>query len=663
MDIISINLTLDLTDRCEQVVYCNQYENNSRQLVCSIQNEGTDYTIPTGATVAVRMTKSTGRGVEKTIGVDSFGSVSGSTITFPLISTMTSANGRSVCDLNIYDTDGSVYTTTFILKVRESALDENAVIDTNDYSTVAEMAASATASATSALEAKEIAVTKAEEASNSATTSTGKAKLSQEYANASSASAVSAQTSATHAATSATNANTSAELASEKASEIETTATLSESYAKGGTSTREGEDTDNSKYYMQQAQLIAEGLSGSLIPMGTIAFADLPTSPTSGQMHNINDEFVTDDRFKEGAGNTIPAGTNVYYTADGYWDCLAGSPVTGVKGENELSYRRGNVNITKSDVGLGNVPNVTTNNQAPTYSTASSNTALSSGESMSTAFGKISKAISSLISHLANTSNPHSVTKEQLGLGNVDNTADINKSVKFAETLPSRAITTLEELNAIASTYAIASVSFNAAITVGTETIPIYAKGTVYGNRSSDASAIFTSVLGGESWSANRLNGTWRANKICYTSGLVDLIYPVGSIYMSVNSTSPAALFGGSWTQLKDKFLLGAGSTYSNGTTGGDASKSFTPSGTVGGHSLTASELPPHTHTQPEAYGNNAGGVTVTSGNGYYYNAAGNTGTGNGLNSSAHTHPFTGTTATINVMPPYLTVYMWKRTA
>lgn len=77
--------------------------------------------------------------------------------------------------------------------------------------------------------------------------------------------------------------------------------------------------------------------------------------------------------------------------------------------------------VTKSQVGLGNVPNVTTNNQTPTYTEASSNAALVSGETLTTAFGKIAKAVSSLISHLANTSNPHSVTKSQIGLGNVEN--------------------------------------------------------------------------------------------------------------------------------------------------------------------------------------------------------------------------------------------------
>ena len=70
--------------------------------------------------------------------------------------------------------------------------------------------------------------------------------------------------------------------------------------------------------------------------------------------------------------------------------------------------------VTKAQVGLGNVPNVTTNNQTPTYSAASTLANLASGEKLSTAFGKISKAVSSLISHLSNYNNPHSVTLTQL---------------------------------------------------------------------------------------------------------------------------------------------------------------------------------------------------------------------------------------------------------
>ena len=75
---------------------------------------------------------------------------------------------------------------------------------------------------------------------------------------------------------------------------------------------------------------------------------------------------------------------------------------------------------SKEDIGLGDVPNVTTNDQTPTYTEAASLETLTSGEKLSTAFGKIKKSISELISHLANKSNPHNVTKAQLGLEDVN---------------------------------------------------------------------------------------------------------------------------------------------------------------------------------------------------------------------------------------------------
>ena len=87
-----------------------------------------------------------------------------------------------------------------------------------------------------------------------------------------------------------------------------------------------------------------------------------------------------------------------------------------VKENNTQYYFYGTHNKpTKSDVGLNNVPNVATNDQTPTYTEASTLTGLTSGEKLSVAFGKIKKAITDLISHLSNKSNPHSVTAEQVG--------------------------------------------------------------------------------------------------------------------------------------------------------------------------------------------------------------------------------------------------------
>lgn len=88
--------------------------------------------------------------------------------------------------------------------------------------------------------------------------------------------------------------------------------------------------------------------------------------------------------------------------------------------------------VTKAQVGLGNVPNVSTNDQTPIYTVPTANAELISGEKLGTAFGKIARAVASLIAHIANKSNPHSVTKAQVGLGNADNTSDVNKPISSA---------------------------------------------------------------------------------------------------------------------------------------------------------------------------------------------------------------------------------------
>jgi len=128
----------------------------------------------------------------------------------------------------------------------------------------------------------------------------------------------------------------------------------------------------------------------------------------------------------------------------------------------------------------------------------------------------------------------------------------------------------------------------------------------------------------------------------CDNLGVGDYVYPVGSIYMSVNSTSPASLFGGTWQQLKDRFLLGAGDTYTAGDTGGEAT-----------HTLTASEMPQHNHELYTRYGVSTGSYDWSS----PWISSGGTET-----NAAHTKNAGGGDAHNN-MPPYLVVYMWVRTA
>lgn len=129
---------------------------------------------------------------------------------------------------------------------------------------------------------------------------------------------------------------------------------------------------------------------------------------------------------------------------------------------------------------------------------------------------------------------------------------------------------------------------------------------------------------------------------------ILEAVYPVGSIYISVNSTSPQTLFGGTWEAIQGKFLLGQSSAHTAGSTGGEET-----------HTLTMGEMPEHTHPM---YSGNAGGDSewtpdegaylvdsVTQTKTTWWARLGMSYAGGG---NAH-----------NNMPPYLAVYMWKRTA
>lgn len=96
-------------------------------------------------------------------------------------------------------------------------------------------------------------------------------------------------------------------------------------------------------------------------------------------------------------------------------------------------------NVTAEQVGLGNVPNKSTNDLQPTYAEAEVLAPLTSGERLAAAFGKIAKAISTLISHIGNKANPHGVTPAQIGAAAATHTHDasaITKGTLASERLP-----------------------------------------------------------------------------------------------------------------------------------------------------------------------------------------------------------------------------------
>ena len=128
---------------------------------------------------------------------------------------------------------------------------------------------------------------------------------------------------------------------------------------------------------------------------------------------------------------------------------------------------------------------------------------------------------------------------------------------------------------------------------------------------------------------------------------ILDNVYPVGSIYMSVNSTNPANLFGGTWEQIQGKFLFGMNSSYPAGSTGGEIT-----------HKLTYAEMPAHAHYMasgnsgaPDTWTPDAGSYVVDSVTDDKHTWWAQIGMNEAGGSEAH-----------NNMPPYLSVYIWKRT-
>ena len=125
--------------------------------------------------------------------------------------------------------------------------------------------------------------------------------------------------------------------------------------------------------------------------------------------------------------------------------------------------------------------------------------------------------------------------------------------------------------------------------------------------------------------------------------------WPVGSIYIAYNSTSPASLFSGTWLQIKDRFLLGIGSTYTTVTTGGAANHGHNGGGNA--YIGIQGDYIYQTTVSCGAYGANLlaklGNTTTST-----YNST--------LDYATKVDIYASSTSN---MPPYQTVYMWRRTA
>ncbi len=478
--------------------------------------------------------------------------------------------------------------------------------------------------------------------------------------------------------------------ASDYADDASGYAKQAQSYAVGKGNARPNESKDNAKFYYEQVKILSDSFSGALRPMGTVTFANLPAleSAKEGDMYNISDQFTTNTNFKEGSKLIIPAGSNVYKTADGKWDILAGTPVTGVKGgaEPETAYHTGNVNLTPENIGA-----------APT---SHASTTTTYGASSATSYGH---AMASSTTPKANGT--ATVGSETTKFARGDHVHPLQTSVATATKA-----TQDGNGNVIADTYAFKGfyngINFNNIVGAGIYVVtnsansPDGTKGEfclIVSTNPGSSGGIWQVAIGSDNQMKIRVGThgggapSFAAWKQLYVEGnlskstgikkeIIDLIYPIGSIYMSVNSTSPATLFGGTWAR------------WGNGRipVGVDTSQTeFNTVGKTGGektHVLTKSEIPGHTHaisaqtitsTSAGSHGHRLAysSTAAVGGSAARVNGSGTLWTGDSVteHNGAHTHNVTIPAHTANSnsdgggahnnLPPYITCYMWKRTA
>lgn len=159
--------------------------------------------------------------------------------------------------------------------------------------------------------------------------------------------------------------------------------------------------------------------------------------------------------------------------------------------------------------------------------------------------------------------------------------------------------------------------------------------GVPYGFRNNNNSSYAAKLPNMDSWTADK------------TLATIDMVYPIGSIYLSVANTNPSTLFGGTWEQLKDRFLLGAGDTYNAGDTDGSATHYHQTAIALADGGTSAAVV---LKADPYNRGTTIGGSTSLRTTAMGEDA-----------SFGNTKPTTTNNA--SNMPPYLVVYMWKRTA
>ena len=360
---ISQKITLDFCSNDYKTIRVKQYDKDSRNLIITCTNNGNVYKLNSSVHQCnVKMLTPDNRALYKTATINEDGDI---LVVFD--EDMVHVGGTGKLDFHIFNQSTKQTVSTMILTaiIINSVYPDDVVIASNEFSALTEVLLNIDDSVKSVdenidrMEKLEQEVTVAEN-TRKANETERQAKFEESVSNEEER----ISNESTRISNETNRQNQFEETISDLGNAIELCenaanehALLSKSYAVGDTNIRENENIDNSKYYYEQTKRISQGVNG-VVNMGTVSFDNLPTVDIiTNAMYNISDEFTSDERFNDGGGVHYGAGNNVIWTSEGKWDVTASSSVSGIKGNAESSYRQGNVNITAENIGLGNVDN------------------------------------------------------------------------------------------------------------------------------------------------------------------------------------------------------------------------------------------------------------------------------------------------------------------
>lgn len=334
-----------------------QYDNKMPVLAVSLYSNGESYAVPATGTANIRWGKQDHKFVQN----PALGWNDDRTILyFEITPQMVTEYGKFYPIVELIVGNEISASSPIQVIVDKNPIQNDDIEDTTEFKTLTDYVSEAKDAATQADGSKTAAAKSASEAAASAASAKADAGKTAQDRSTVAADKAAVQDMASQVTADRNAAQSSMEKAATSEQNSKNWASLSQSYANGeGDYNRPDKATDNAKHYFEQTRAIANSITSALKPKGNITFSALNalTDMAPGDYYNVTDAFKSNTKFTDGGNVDYPAGTDVFYTSDKKWNAVQGSGVSGVKGGAEEIYRTGLVNITKDNLGLSAVQN------------------------------------------------------------------------------------------------------------------------------------------------------------------------------------------------------------------------------------------------------------------------------------------------------------------